>query len=151
MAKDTQKAAKDTQPASSFDAAAAFVQDEPKIEPKSSKGEIKTRVTEQGEIIAFIDGPPTLGDRVIKLMLVPTQGGDGTVVRLVKAFPHSPWSEGVQEDWGLVIDEGEAERPIASICVNLIARRQEISLMPLDVPDMAEAVKKYTDLGWVVE
>ena len=135
MAKKPQESAK-AAPASSFDAASAFVQDESKLTKP-----FKTNPLSRMEF----------GDRVIRLTLVPTRGGDGTVVKLIKYFPRAPWSEGVQEDWGLVIDAGEAERPIAAICVNLLAQRQEINLSPLDVPDMAEAIKKYTDLGWIVE
>lgn len=94
---------------------------------------------------------PAFGDRVIRLSLVPTSGHDGTVVKLIKDFPRTPWSDVVYEDWGLVIDEGEQEHPIAAITINLIQQRQEINLAPVETKDMPASLDKYTKLGWVAE
>lgn len=94
---------------------------------------------------------PVFGDRVIRMSLVPTRGHDGTVVKLIKDFPHSPWSESVQENWGLLIDAGEQEHPIAAVTLNLLKQRQEVNLSPLNIEDMPMAIEKYTLLGWSVE
>lgn len=94
---------------------------------------------------------PAFSDRVIRLSLVPTSGHDGTVTKLIKDFPRAPWCDRVYEDWGLVIDAGEQEHPIAAITLNLLEQRQEINLAPLNVADKAAAIEKYIALGWAIE
>lgn len=102
-------------------------------------------------VAAAKQAEPVFGDRVIRLSLCPTRGHDGTVIRMLKDFPKAPWSEQVFEDWGMMIDEGHREHPIAAITLNLVKSRQEVNLQPLNIEDMPAAIDKYTALGWVIE